>query len=178
MSYTTVAVVARVPEGWEQDYVVWHQAPMAGNHIMQSTVTGPPGKDGAEGPRGPQGDPGLDGQQGPPGQPGSGITGPSGATGPTGPAWAPSTFSAKLGPFTVQPSNTSVVVVPWSAVTRGDVLVVSIYGDVTASSMSSCLIPHSHCTFPGRVEFRLSNCSTRAQVQSNKTWCFVRIPTA
>ncbi len=205
MSYTTVAVVARVPEGWDKDYVVWHEAPIAGSHIMQSATTGPQGPKGFDGDAGPQGPRGLDGaqgpqglpgqqgiqgiqgiqgpsgatgSQGPPGQPGSSITGSSGATGPAGPTWQPSTFSAKLGPFTVQPSNTSVVVVQWSAVTRGDVLMESVYGDVTASSLSSCLYAHSHCTFPGRFEFRLSNCSTRAHVQSSKTWCFVRIPTA
>ena len=175
-----MAVVARVPEGWMQDFVVWHEAPMLGGHIMQSVTTGPEGPPGLSimGPEGPPGRDGVDGQPGQPGEPGppgSSITGPSGATGP---AWVPSTFSAKLGPFTVQPSNTSVAVVQWSAVTRGDVIMQSVYGDVTASSMSSCLIPHSHCTFPGRMEFRLSNCSTRAHVQSSKTWCFVRIPTA
>jgi hypothetical protein len=201
VSYLTVGVVARVPEGWDKDYVVWHGAPMAGSRIEQSAVTGPQGPPGTpgdvgpmgpEGPQGPPGNPGQDGPQGPPGQglqgpqglegpqgppgpPGSSITGPSGATGP---AWVPSTFSARLGPFTVQPSNTSVAVVQWSAVTRGDVLMESVYGDVTASSLSSCLYAHSHCTFPGRFEFRLSNCSTRVHVQSSKTWCFVRIPTA
>ena len=89
MSYTTVAVVARVPEGWMQDFVVWHEAPMLGGHIMQSVTTGPegppglsvvgpPGNDGPQGPQGPQG------IQGPPG-----ITGSSGATGPAGPQGDP-----------------------------------------------------------------------------------------
>ena len=94
MSYTTVAVVARVPEGWMQDFVVWHEAPMLGGHIMQSVTTGPegppgvgiqgpPGNDGPQGPPGNDGAPGQQGIQGIQGVPG--IPGSSGATGPQGP---------------------------------------------------------------------------------------------
>jgi hypothetical protein len=43
------------------------------------------------------------------------------------------------------------------------------------SSISSGLVPHSHVTVAGQIEFRLSNVSTLAQSQSAQSWVFTRV---
>lgn len=91
-----------------------------------------------------------------------------------GPIPTLSSMSSKIGAFVVQGSASSFTVVTWSSVKTGDWVSVSPIGSAAASSVSSGLVPWSHCTASGRVEFRLSNVSTLAQNQSAQSWLFVR----
>ena len=73
-----------------------------------------------------------------------------------------SSTSSSVGVWVVQGSASSFTVVTWSAVRRGDVIITSPNGGAGASSVSSGLVPWSHCTQDGQIEFRLSNVSTLA----------------
>lgn len=100
MSYTTVAVVARVPEGCPHDFVVLDSTQIysatSQNLSMMSFMgpsgttgtTGAQGASGATGAQGVSGDTGPQGIQGNPGAPGAtgadGAQGISGLTGATG----------------------------------------------------------------------------------------------
>jgi hypothetical protein len=78
-----------------------------------------------------------------------------------------------VAPFVVQGSASSFTIVVWSAVAPGDMVNVFPLPGGAVSSISSGLVAHSHCTQAGQVEFRLSNVSTLAQNQSQRTWVFV-----
>ena len=75
---------------------------------------------------------------------------------------------------TVQGSATSFVVVPFRAALPTDIIWTVPLG-AGVSSVSSGLVPWSHCTQAGQIEFRLSNVSTLAQSQSAVTWYFTRM---
>ena len=82
--------------------------------------------------------------------------------------------SSAMAAFVVQGSASSFTVVTWADAIQGDVILVSPAGGAGVSSVSSGLIPLSHCTLSGQVEFRLSNVSTLVQNQTAQTWNFVR----
>src|SRR2546429_4263227 len=110
--------------------------------------------------------------------PGGGPNAPSGLGGATGSselkfATSGSTTSA-MAAFVVQGSASSFTVVTWAGVLQGDIILVSPSGGAGVSSVSSGVIPWSHCTQAGQVEFRLSNVSTLVQNQTAQTWNFVR----
>lgn len=86
----------------------------------------------------------------------------------------PSSISTKVGAFVVQGSASSFTLVLWNEVQPGDQIAVAIFPDATASSLSSGLVLHSHCTVAGQVEMRLSNVSTLVQNQSSKTYYLTR----
>lgn len=86
-----------------------------------------------------------------------------------------SSTSSLVAPFVVQPSASSFTIVTWTAAQPGDHILVTPHPAGTVSSLSSGLVAHSHCTQAGQVEFRLSNVSTLAQNQSQRTWYFTRI---
>lgn len=87
-----------------------------------------------------------------------------------------SSTSSLVAAFVVQPSASSFTIVTWAAVQPGDLILTSLgAGHTTVSSLSSALIPHSHCTQAGQIEFRLSNVSTLVQNQSSKSWNFTLI---
>lgn len=85
-----------------------------------------------------------------------------------------SSISSLVGAFVVQGSASSFTGIAWPAAKVGDIILV---GNIitAASSISSGLVPHSHVTVNGQIEFRLSNVSTLAQNQSAQSWVFVRI---
>ena len=110
--------------------------------------------------------------------PGGGPNAPSGLGGATNESafkfnTSGSTSSA-MAAFVVQGSASSFTVVTWSDALQGDVIIVSPAGGAGVSSVSSGLVPWSHCTLGGQVEFRLSNVSTLVQNQTAQTWNFVR----
>src|SRR3989442_908364 len=114
--------------------------------------------------------------------PGGGPNAPSGLGGAAGFSalkfnTSGSTSSA-IAAFVVQGSASSFTVVTWADAIQGDVILVSPAGGAGVSSVSSGLIPWSHCTLGGQVEFRLSNVSTLVQNQTAQTWNFVRISIA
>lgn len=78
-----------------------------------------------------------------------------------------------IAPFVVQGSASSFTIVTWPAVAPGDAIAVFPLPGGAVSSLSSGLVPHSHCSQAGQVEFRLSNASTLQQNQSTRTWVFV-----
>ena len=82
--------------------------------------------------------------------------------------------SSAIAAFVVQGSASSFTVVTWADALQGDIILVSPSGGAGVSSVSSGLIPWSHCTLSGQVEFRLSNVSTLVQNQTAQTWNFVR----
>lgn len=86
-----------------------------------------------------------------------------------------SSTSSKVAAFVVNGSSSSFTRVVWAAAQVGDIILTTVLGDAAVSSISSGLVPHSHCTQAGQIEFRLSNVSTLVQNQSSKTWNFVRI---
>lgn len=86
-----------------------------------------------------------------------------------------SSLSSLVGAFVVQGSASSFTGIAWPAAKIGDVILVSPFQSGAVSSVSSGLVPWSHVTVAGQVEFRLSNVSTLAQNQSAQTWVFVRI---
>lgn len=65
-------------------------------------------------------------------------------------------------------SFTVVGTVP--SVQKGDILILSPNGGAGVSSVSSGLIPHSHCTQDGQFEFRYSNVSTLVQNQTAQVY--------
>lgn len=86
-----------------------------------------------------------------------------------------SSISSSIAAMTVQGSATSFVVVTWTQVRPTDAILCGPILGAAVSSVSSGLVPWSHCTQAGQFEFRLSNVSTLAQSQSAQTWGFVRI---
>src|SRR5437588_8700526 len=82
--------------------------------------------------------------------------------------------SSAMAAFVVQGSASSFTVVTWADALQGDVILVSPAGGAGVSSVSSGLIPWSHCTVSGQVEFRLSNVSTLVQNQTAQTSNFIR----
>lgn len=114
--------------------------------------------------------------------PGGGPNAPSGLGGQTGFqsfifGTSGSTSSA-MAAFVVQGSASSFTIVTWADAVRGDIILVSPAGGAAISSISSGLVPWSHCTLSGQVEFRLSNVSTLVQNQTAQTWNFARISIA
>lgn len=86
-----------------------------------------------------------------------------------------SSMSSLVGAFIVAGSASSFTGIAWAQAKIGDVILVSPYQSGAVSSVSSGLVPWSHVTVAGQVEFRLSNVSTLVQNQSAQTWVFVRI---
>lgn len=86
-----------------------------------------------------------------------------------------SSTSSLVAAFVVQGSASSFTVVTWAAAKVGDVISVGVFGGAAASSISSGLVPHSHVTQAGQIEFRLSNASTLVQNQSSQSWVFIRL---
>ena len=87
-----------------------------------------------------------------------------------------SRLSVLIPAHVVQGSASSFTVGVWTGLVLGDVIITSpAAGDGTASSLSSGLVAHSHCTATGRYEFRYSNVSTLAQEQSAKSFNLVAI---
>lgn len=86
-----------------------------------------------------------------------------------------SSTSSLVAALVVQGSASSFTVITWSAVNPGDQILTAPLAGGTASSVSSGLVPWSHCTVAGQFEFRLSNVSTLVQNQSSKSWIFTRI---
>lgn len=111
--------------------------------------------------------------------PGGGPNTPSGLGGQTGASLlafnTSGSTSSAIAAFVVQGSASSFTVVTWADAVQGDVIIVSPAGGTGVSSVSSGLIPWSHCTLNGQVEFRLSNVSTLVQNQTAQTWNFVRL---
>lgn len=85
-----------------------------------------------------------------------------------------SSTSSLVGAFVVQPSASSFTGIAWADAAIGDVVIVNPFQSGAVSSISSGLVPHSHITVAGQVEFRLSNVSTLAQNQSAQTWVFIK----
>ncbi len=85
-----------------------------------------------------------------------------------------SSTSSLVAPFVVQGSSSSFTWIAWPAAKANDIILTAPFG-AAISSVSSGLIPWSHCTVAGQIEFRLSNVSTLAQNQSTITWIFTRI---
>lgn len=107
---------------------------------------------------------------------GTAIWGSSLSLGPGGTAIPIiSSISSAVGVWVVQGSASSFTGIAWPAVGIGDIILTSVFMDGAASSISSGLVPHSHVTVAGQIEFRLSNVSTLVQNQSAKTWVFTRI---
>src|SRR5688572_5455975 len=86
--------------------------------------------------------------------------------------------SVAVAAMVVNGSATSFVVIPWVVVVRSDVVATSPAGGAGVSSVSSGLVPWSHCTQSRQVEFRLSNVSTLVQNQTAQTWNLVRFSVA
>src|SRR2546426_6299948 len=86
-----------------------------------------------------------------------------------------SATSASVAAMVVQGSASSFVVVTWAQARPNDVILTSPILGAAVSSVSSGLVPWSHCTQAGQIEFRLSNVSTLVQNQSAQTWGWVRI---
>ena len=86
-----------------------------------------------------------------------------------------SALSAAVGAFVVQGSASSFTLVTWVQARPTDVILTGPILGAAVSSVSSGLVPWSHCTVAGQIEFRLSNVSTLVQNQSAQTWGFVRI---
>lgn len=86
-----------------------------------------------------------------------------------------SSTSSLVGVWVVQGSASSFTRITWAAVQPGDQILTSIFPDAAQSSMSSGLVPWSHCTIAGFIELRLSNVSTLVQNQSSKSFYFTRI---
>lgn len=86
-----------------------------------------------------------------------------------------SSTSSSVGVWVVQGSSSSFTVVTWTNARPGDVIITSPNGGAGASSVSSGLVPWSHCTQAGQVEFRLSNASTLVQNQTAQVWNFIAI---
>lgn len=104
----------------------------------------------------------------------SGISvGSSGNTGSLIPAI--SSLSSSVGVWVVQGSASSFTGIAWPAAKVGDIILTGVLIGAGASSVSSGLVPWSHVTVAGQIEFRLSNCSTLVQNQSAQTWVFTRI---
>lgn len=114
--------------------------------------------------------------------PGGGPNQPGGLGGQTGfsqlKVSTSGSTSSSVAAFIVQGSASSFTVVTWADAIQGDVILVSPAGGAGVSSVSSGLLPWSHCTVSGQVEFRLSNVSTLVQNQTAQTWNFVRISIA
>ncbi len=85
-----------------------------------------------------------------------------------------SSTSSLVAAFVVQGSASSFTWIAWPAAKAGDQILTTPFG-AAISSVSSGLVPWSHCTVAGQIEFRLSNVSTLAQNQSSITWYFTRI---
>jgi len=86
-----------------------------------------------------------------------------------------STLSAAVGAFVVQGSASSFTLVTWTQARPGDIILTGPLLGAAVSSVSSGLVPWSHCTLAGQIEMRLSNVSTLVQNQSAQTWGFVRL---
>lgn len=86
-----------------------------------------------------------------------------------------SSISSLVGAFVVQGSASSFTGIAWPAAKIGDIILTGPFQSGAASSVSSGLVPWSHVTVAGQIEFRLSNVSTLAQNQSAQTWVFTRI---
>ena len=86
-----------------------------------------------------------------------------------------SSTSSLVAAFVVQGSASSFTIITWAAAQANDIILVTPGTTTTVSSISSGLVPHSHCTQDGQIEFRLSNVSTLAQNQSTRSWFFTRI---
>ena len=86
-----------------------------------------------------------------------------------------SSTSSLVAAFIVQGSASSFTVVTWAQARPGDVILTSPILGAAVSSVSSGLVPWSHCTVAGQIEFRLSNVSTLVQNQSAQSWGFIRI---
>ena len=86
-----------------------------------------------------------------------------------------SSTSSLVAAFVVAGSASSFTWIAWPAAQRGDQILTTTLGGAGISSVSSGLIPWSHCTTAGQIEFRLSNVSTLVQNQSSVTWFFTRI---
>jgi hypothetical protein len=86
-----------------------------------------------------------------------------------------SSTSSSVGVWVVQGSASSFTVITWAAVRKGDVVLTSPNGGAGVSSISSGLIPWSHCTQDGQIELRLSNVSTLALSQTAQVFNFVAI---
>ncbi len=105
---------------------------------------------------------------------GSGISvGTSTNTGTLIPAI--SSLSSSVGVWVVQGSASSFTGIAWPAARVGDIILTGVLIGGGASSVSSGLVPWSHVTVAGQIEFRLSNVSTLVQNQSAQTWVFTRI---
>lgn len=86
-----------------------------------------------------------------------------------------SSMSSLVGAFVVNGSSSSFTGIAWPAAQIGDIIITGVIKSGAASSISSGLVPHSHVTVAGQIEFRLSNVSTLVQNQSAQSWVFVRI---
>jgi len=86
-----------------------------------------------------------------------------------------SSISSLVGAFVVQGSASSFTGIAWAGAAIGDVILTGVIKSGAASSISSGLVPHSHVTVAGQIEFRLSNVSTLEQNQSAQSWVFVKI---
>lgn len=86
-----------------------------------------------------------------------------------------SSMSSLVGAFVVQGSASSFTGIAWPAAKIGDIILTGPFQSGAVSSVSSGLVPWSHVTVAGQIEFRLSNVSTLAQNQSAQTWVFTRI---
>ena len=86
-----------------------------------------------------------------------------------------SSVSSLVGAFVVQGSASSFTGIAWPAAGIGDIILTGVFKSGAASSVSSGLVPWSHVTVAGQIEFRLSNVSTLVQNQSAQTWVFTRI---
>jgi len=86
-----------------------------------------------------------------------------------------SSLSSLVGAFVVQGSASSFTGIAWPAAKVGDIILTGPFQSGAVSSVSSGLVPWSHVTVAGQIEFRLSNVSTLALSQSAQTWVFVRI---
>jgi len=89
------------------------------------------------------------------------------------PLYAASAASFAGVAMTVQGSASSFSVFVWPAARTQDVFLVTPFG-AGASSLSSGLVLHSHCTQAGQVEVRWSNVSTLVQNQSAVTYQIAR----
>ena len=86
-----------------------------------------------------------------------------------------SSMSSLVGAFVVQGSASSFTGIAWPAAAIGDIILTGVFKSGAASSVSSGLVPWSHVTVAGQIEFRLSNVSTLVQNQSAQTWVFTRV---
>ena len=86
-----------------------------------------------------------------------------------------SSLSSLVGAFVVAGSASSFTGIAWPAAKVGDIILTAPFIGAGASSVSSGLVPWSHVTVAGQIEFRLSNVSTLVQNQSSQSWVFTRI---